>query len=554
MSMTKNYTVDLSIEKQFKFLLDNTDDMIMKITSDGVIDYASPSVSKYLGLLEQNVISKNIRDFVKDTANIDAILKQNDLQNTWYQFDLKIQEKNASCLNFLFSRVEQEIFVIMRDVNKKIRSSDEVIKAIELDELTGIPNRTILMRELEGFYQKRAMQAFTVLKFDMDRFKQINESFGHVAGDASLCQFVSRIKSVLRPTDVFARFGGDEFVAILDGKVSEEKLYEIMSRIKDRVEESFIYEGTVLYPKISIGAALSDVNDESIDDILTRADSAMYTAKQLGGSMSIIYDTSVESVRKRDLLIENEVIEALKNDRILVYYQPILDSQSNEINHAEALVRIKKEDDKLMPPNDFIPVVEKTNLIHLLGERVLYLACKHAKYLKDNGSEVIISVNVSPKQLMHSSFIDTVSKVLLETQVEPSLIVLEITESSMMLDIAKVKLVVDKIKSLGFGLALDDFGTGHSSLSVLRTLPFDYLKIDKSFIDEIMEPINLVSSIVNIGKRLKMKIVAEGVEKESQHTTLFLMDCDLMQGYFFHRPMPAQEHINLVFSKRKEAK
>jgi predicted signal transduction protein with EAL and GGDEF domain len=348
--------------------------------------------------------------------------------------------------------------------------------------------------------------------------------------------------------------GGDEFVALFEGVDTESGARSIAQRILQSVGQPYACQGALLHPKTSIGIVLCDSPETPADELIMRADRAMYTAKRQGGNLAIVYNGSHSDSMRKDFDVEQALTLALQQERLVAHFQPIVDARSKQPVLAEALVRMRAEDGSLRSPAEFIDVAERTGQILQVGEWMLEQACWHARRLEEAGTPAAISVNVSPRQLMHVNYVRSVETVLENTGVSPSSIVLEVTESAVMEDIEKAKAVLHHLRSLGFRLALDDFGTGYSSISMLKTLPFDILKIDRAFAREAdaatIGPTTL-GAIIDIGKSLRLTIIAEGIETAGQSLGLERMGCDLLQGFRFFRPMDAAAHAAMLQLERE---
>jgi diguanylate cyclase (GGDEF)-like protein len=435
-----------------------------------------------------------------------------------------------------------------RNVEARNEMRDQLTLAAQTDHLTGLPNRTSLATTLERFRAVSKEKPFVLFLFDLDRFKQVNDSLGHNAGDSYLIETANRVRSMLRPGDTLARMGGDEFVALFQGIDGEAGARSIASRIIHAVSQPYSCHGALLHPKTSIGIVLCDDPALPSDELISRADRAMYAAKRQGGNLAIFYNASHSASLRKDFDVERSLTRALQEDRLVVQFQPIVEARSKRPVLAEALVRMRADDGSLIGPGHFIDVAERTGQIFQLGQWVLEQACRQARLLEEAGTPTSISVNVSPRQLMHVNYVHSVETVLEHTGVSPSAIVLEVTESAVMEDVEKAKATLLHLRSLGFRLALDDFGTGYSSISMLKSLPFDILKIDQTFVRDAEGTAmgaSTLGAIIDIGKSLKLTIIAEGIETAEQSLCLERLGCDLLQGFRFFRPMDAAAHAQV---------
>ncbi len=413
------------------------------------------------------------------------------------------------------------------------------------DPLTGLANRALLKDRL-GHALERAERRRTtvaVVFVDLDLFKLVNDASGHAAGDGVIVTMAERIGSVLRPDDTVARFGGDEFVVLLEDIGSPEMAVELSRRIERVVAEPIEVAGNTIVMTASIGiaSATAGLGGEP-DDLLRDADVALTRAKDSGRARIEVFDPSMhERVRSR-LDLDSALRAALDNGELRAFYQPEIALQTGRVFGVEALVRWERPGHGMVSPAEFIPLAEETGLIVPLGAFVLETACRDARRWQESGREYTVSVNLSRRQLTSPGIVDTVAVVLAETRLRPDLLCLEITESLIMDDPAASQAALDRLKALGVKLAIDDFGTGYSSLATVQRFPADILKIDQSFVGKIGEESGtaLVETIISMGRALRMHLVAEGVETAEQMEVLRRLGCDIAQGYFFAKPSPLE--------------
>ncbi|GAC1646360.1 MAG: hypothetical protein NVS4B8_18480 [Herpetosiphon sp.] len=413
------------------------------------------------------------------------------------------------------------------------------------DALTGLPNRTLLVDRLNRVIArtKRAPEwEFAVLMLDLDRFKVVNDSFGHFVGDELLQSVVQRLRNCLRTNDGLARFGGDEFTIVLDGPVGLSGTLQVAERICTIMREPFIVDGKQLYTSVSIGIAPSVLRYDEPEEILRDADIALYHSKQRGGNCSSVVDNTMHRSAVARWQMESDLRQAIDQNELVVHYQPLVALDTQTIEGFEALVRWQHPDRGLIPPAAFIPVAEETGLIGALGMFVLRKACEQlVVWSKDAVRPLKISVNVSGIQLAAPNCVQDVAAVLAATGVLGCQLQLEITESVMMAQEVVASSLLADLRRLGICVHIDDFGTGYSSLSMLHRLPIDALKIDRSFIQRIdtQEGAHLVQTILTLASQLRLKVIAEGIETPDQMAALIEMGCLYGQGYLFSRPLPA---------------
>jgi len=434
---------------------------------------------------------------------------------------------------------EQMWLVHVEDVTERRRADQLLRYQASHDELTGLSNRRVLTEAIERALGKGETPA--VLLLDLDRFKNINDSLGHDRGDELLVTVADRLRLAVRPGDLVTRLGGDEFAVLLRGSADEVDARLVADRLLSVLGEPMRVGGQLVFSSASIGIAVADPST-TVADLLRCADIAMYRAKDLGRSCHAVFDEVMRDEINERLELEAGLRRALDAGELLVHYQPEVSLRNGRILGAEALVRWEHPERGLLPAGVFIPVAEETGLVEDIGALVLRDACDQAASWPDLASTV--RVNVAAAQLQHFEIVALVGQALDESGLEPDRLCIEITESAMMDDVRKAEEVLRRLKALGVRVAVDDFGTGFSSLAYLKRFPVDALKIDRAFVDGLEgteHDDTLVRSIISLAKELRLDVVAEGVESQSQADTLIRLGCHRAQGYFFGRPMPAAE-------------
>lgn len=451
---------------------------------------------------------------------------------------------------------ENAIFVqaqLEREIAARKRAAAQLRHAAYHDALTGLPNRLLFLDRLRGAIRcmrRHPDAVVAVLFIDVDRFKFINDSFGHVVGDRFLTVLAGRIGSCLRPDDVLARMGGDEFTILLEKIAGERDAAMVADRILRAVIEPVTVDGHSLAASVSIGIALGALGHADADSMLRNADIAMYRAKQMGGCRSELFVPDLHSEMKARLQLELDFRRALERDELRLAYQPILDVETGKVTAFEALARWKHPERGMIPPATFVHLAEDSGLIVPLGEWVLFEACRQARTWQDARSNgpVRVNVNVSPKQLgSQADYEDRLSRqldrVLCETGLDPASVNLEITECALLESADEAEVELGRLRALGAGLQLDGFGTGYSSLSYLQRLPIDTIKIDRSFISGPggagMANPRMVGAIVGMALNLGKCVTAEGIETSEQLDQARALHCTNAQGYYLSHPLDA---------------
>jgi len=439
----------------------------------------------------------------------------------------------------------------LEGTSKELEDSREHFRhAAFHDALTGLPNRSLFTEHLRlalGRAHQNEDYRFCVLFLDLDRFKNINDSLGHPCGDQLLILVARRLENCVRHADVVARFGGDEFAILLDGVQDPLDAMEVAEKVLQRIAAPFILTNYEAITTASIGVAFSSPHYKEAEDIIRDADTAMYRAKDRGKACYEVFNTAMHTRAVTLLRLETDLRRALDNEELCVYYQPIVSVANGQLHGFEALVRWRHPERGVISPTDFISLAEETGLILPLGLNVLREACLQLRKWQQQSlanRDLVMSVNLSGKQLAQPDLVEQVEGVLHETQLKPWHLKLEVTESVVMENPEVAAVTLARLRDLGVLLSIDDFGTGYSSLSYLNRFPLDILKIDRSFISTLNqsdENLQIVKTIVTLAGNLGMQVIAEGVETEEQLNQLRLLKCQYAQGFLFSEPIPASQ-------------
>ena len=428
------------------------------------------------------------------------------------------------------------------------------------DSLTGLPNRRLLIDRLEQALSSsgRHNQFGALLFLDLDNFKKINDTLGHHIGDLILKETAERIISILRTEDTVARIGGDEFVIILPRLHSNSESSAVaVSLVSDKIHsilsEPFRHLDNTLYTSTSIGVVIFSNEDNNSDILMKNADTAMYEAKRAGRSRTHYFTEEMNISMEKRLILEKNLRQAIEKNELVPYFQPIYNQRSSAIIGAETLLRWKHPEMGMISPVDFIPLAEETNLIIPIGEWLIEEVCRILSEWKRKFPEHIeyVSINISVKQLQKDNFVEIIEQNLERYNIPPHLLVLEITENILIKNFDRISQTVSKLRQKGLRFALDDFGTGYSSLTYLKKLELDIIKIDRSFIMDIVNDkydSALVEAILSIAENFQMKVIAEGVEEKNQIEHLTAMGCSYFQGFYYSRPIPPDEFEKIIKS------
>jgi diguanylate cyclase (GGDEF)-like protein len=499
-------------------------------------------------LLPQELASVALADYFDVNRSYDALLDAHqralsgqaaDVEFEWrgHTFQAHIEPLRAE------SGVRTGTVGVALDVTVPREAEQKLRHATQHDAVTGLPNRTSLLQRLQQLLDRSragSRRGFAMLLMDIDRFKTITDSLGHLAGDRLLVAMAARLETCLAAGEVLVRMGGDEFALLLEELEHPRQAAEAAERMQSALVAPFLLDGHEVVITASIGVVVGGPNYDRPEALLRDADTAMYRAKALGRARHELFDETMHRHAVEAFKLEMEMRRALVRGELRVHYQPIVSLETGDIVAVEALVRWQHPDRGLLRPESFIPLAEETGLIVPLGSWVLFEACRQLAEWTSDRDRLGLTVNLSARQLSEKNLVDEVARTVGRSGLAGGRLTLEITESAIMRDEVDACSLLSRIRALDLEVSLDDFGKGHSSLSQLDQLPFDTLKIDRSFVSRMGSGRGnpaIVRTIVDLGHHLGMRVVAEGVETETQRRELRDMGCDFAQGYLFSPPV-----------------
>jgi len=487
-------------------------------------------------------------------TRVNEILDRAEADATWQgEFGFENAATQTSTATWItvtamFEKRQLSYFIVMaNDITERKRDESKLQQLANFDSLTGSANRAYFETRLDQSIQhaNRLQENIALLFIDLDRFKQINDSLGHKAGDNLLQEISRRFESSVRNTDLVGRWGGDEFVILLTTLNASQDAIQVANKIRDVVLQPVMLDGVSVTISASIGGVLYPQDGNSKAELLERADTAMYQAKSGGRNTIEFYQHNLSAAARHKLTMEVALRGAIANNELALHYQPKVALGDRSVHSMEALLRWSSPTLGIVSPVEFIPLAEESGLILDIGRWVLTEACRQISEWRGTALEGMkVAVNVSAQQLRQATLFDEVQSLLTETGINPNMLEIELTESCLLLDVDEMTTVFNKLHSLGITIAIDDFGTGYSSLAYLKDLPIHTLKVDRAFVSQIGVDNRgdaLVRTIVTLAKNLGLRVVAEGVETLEQETFLRTLDCDDAQGYFYFKPLPASD-------------
>lgn len=533
-------------ERRFRSLVAHSSDLVMVVDLDLRITFATPSAGTLLSRGTDQLLGTQLLDLVHvhDHAGVRTALAraaQGGHQPVVCRLSGGITVEGVIS-NLLAEETVGGLLLTLRDVSDQRELEERLATEAFADPLTALANRVLLRERLgRALTRTDATLPVALLICDLDDFKAINESLGHEGGDAVLRSVAHRLRTLVRPGDTAARLGSDEFAVLMEG-VDDVTAVELAQMVQLALSQEFGVEDSTTQPRCTVGLAVAVAGEMSGDELLRRADVAMYVGKQRGKNQLSVFDQAMQDHLTDRLGLQADLQRALARDELVLHYQPTVEAVSGMVVGVEALVRWQHPSRGLVPPLDFIPMAEESGLIVPLGRWVLYEAIRTVAALQAPGRPLHVGVNVAARQLEEPDFTADVSAALVSNGLDPSLLVLELTESAVVNDMSTTRHRLEEVRALGVRVAVDDFGTGYSSLSYLHMLPVDILKVDKSFVDRIDsggQDAAVAEAIIRMSRTLQLQVVAEGVETQGQAAVLRGLDCDLMQGFLYSRPVEA---------------
>ena len=544
-------------ERRLRDLLSTMSDGLVQTDINEAIVFVNEPFCEMSGYSENELIGKIATELFFEEEDSRMVSKTNRLRKKGIsgQYETSLKTKDGSRIHVIIGGTPtfdlegnfNGTIGVFTDITGRKMAEEQLLHDALHDSLTGLANRSLFMEHLKLTIKSRKRVSkglFAVLFFDFDRFKVVNDSLGHPAGDELLKQIAARFEANLRPGDLVARLGGDEFTILLNDLPSEQAAFLLAERLQEDLKRPFDIQGREIFTSASIGISFGTPNSTA-DELIRDADIAMYRAKSKGKARFQLFDKEMHESAIKRLQLETELRQALKRKEFCLFYQPIVDINSRVLSGFEALVRWKHPQKGFISPDEFIPVLEENNLILALGKWVFQEGCRQLVEWRrqiDGSDHLQMSINLSVKEFAQLNLIEQISETLAQTGADPRSIKIEITESHVMENTESAVSMMERLRGLGLELSLDDFGTGYSSLSYLHQLPVRFLKIDRSFIGRITENAEkreIVHTVVRLAQNLNMQVVAEGVETEEQLEELRRQGCEFGQGFLFSKPMDA---------------
>jgi len=551
-------------EQRLRQIMDTVADGILSCDEKGVVESFNSAAEEIFGFKASEIVGKSIGALIPEPYDQDpmAVMKQA-VKETQSGRGLAEEDQQARrkdgtifpadiSVSTLDTGNRRIYIAVVRDITQRKRAEERLQFLATRDPLTGLPNRALFQVRLEQAINRadESGNHVAILFVDLDQFKRVNDAMGHAVGDRVLQSAGERMLNCVRKGDTVARLSADEFTIILEDLEDVSLVPEIGDKVLKTLSNPFEVDGKQIFTSGTIGAILYPQDADNIDDLFKNADMAHSHAKKMGRNTLQVYSEHLSSSAIRRMQVETGLRRAIEEEAFELYFQPQVDLSSHRVIGCEALLRWNNPDMGFISPDEFIPVAEETGMIVPIGEWVMRDACRQAvEWQSSVPTEVRMAVNVSARQFKHQDLADTVAGILKDSGLPPHLLELELTESILVDDPNSTSETLSSLKELGIAVSVDDFGTGYSSLSYLRQFPIDALKVDRSFVMDIPEDSNAMAitrAIVGLAKSLGLKTVAEGLEDSQQVMFLNALDCEIGQGYFFSKPIPADAFTKLI--------
>jgi diguanylate cyclase (GGDEF)-like protein/PAS domain S-box-containing protein len=549
-------------ESRYRALFEQSRDAIFITDRNNELIEANHALSELLGYENQELVGRPVESFFADPADRLMLLQELSSKRAVTDLEVKMRRKDGRVLWSLISIAERKFpdghapgyQGIIHDITDRKRAEERLVYNAYHDVLTGLPNRALFTDRLDralARWRRHREHLFAVLFLDLNRFKFVNDSLGHSAGDELLKKVGEIIQDCLREEDTVARLGGDEYAVLIDRIENKSDAIAVAERVHSCLESPVHIGAQTVFTSASIGIAVAENEGERPEDLLRNADLAMYRAKAEGPGRACMYTPGMHAMAVSTMELDMELHEALRNDEFELHYQPIFNLANSRISGFEALLRWRNPKRGLLLPQEFLPLAEETGLILPIGKWVIQQACDQIavwQQLRPGKRLPFVSLNISGKQLAQAGFVAETASVLRDKQVNPAHLMLELTETSLLQNPESCAVTITKLRSIGVRFCIDDFGTGYSSLSYLHRLPINGLKIDRSFISGLDrgEGPELVSTIVSLAHNLGIYAVAEGVETEAQLKSVRALGPKYVQGFFLSYPLEAAQAGNMV--------
>lgn len=541
-------------------LMEEAGDVVFRLDTDGLILFASKRAatlfaapSGMFGHLllplaaeaSRAALQAALEDALEEPGRLEVRLQTPD-QEIWFELRLS---------SYMNAAGMAELLVVGRDTSAQHNTEERLRHMATHDALTGLPNRLLLSDRIRMVIAQaaRSGQGFSVATIGLDGFKKVNDGLGHPVGDAVLRLAAARLRKTLRDSDTLARVGGDEFVAVLPGSATDAQIKLVTGRLLATLQAPFEVDGHTIYVGASVGVAIYPLHAEDEVRLVALADAAMSRAKETGKARCLVYSPRLNGPSEHDISLEAAMFQAVREGEFLLFYQPIVDAHTRQIQGFETLMRWKHPTLGLVPPVRFIPIAEANGLINLLGAWALKAACVQLKQFQEVAKRPLyISVNISPRQFRNDKFLDVLDDAIAFSGLSGEHLVLEITEGTLMIDPVHAETILVKMTERRARIAIDDFGTGYSSLAYLKRFPISVLKIDRTFIKDLPESSKdaaICNTILDLAKHLNLSVVAEGVETEEQMHFIESRGCQYVQGYLTGKPMPAHAALAALSDK-----